>query len=44
MLTKTLNVPSKMVAERMQSCELVLWALETHGQQMAELEPAGVAG
>lgn len=37
MLNKILNVPSKMVAERMQSCEVVLWALRTHGHQMAEL-------
>ena len=37
MLNKILNVPSKMVAERMQSCEVVLWALKTHGHQMAEL-------
>lgn len=37
MLTKTLNVPSSMVAERMQSCELVLWALVTFGRQMVDV-------
>ena len=37
MLTKTLNVPSTMVAERMQSCEVVLWALVTFGRQMVDV-------
>ena len=35
MLTKTLNLPSAMVAARMKSCDIVLSALETHGQRMA---------
>ena len=37
MLTKTLNVPSSMVAERMKSCEVVLWALVTFGRQMVDV-------
>ncbi len=37
MLTKTLNVPSSMVAQRMQSSELVLWALVTFGRQMVDV-------
>ncbi len=35
MLTKTLNLPSTMVAARMKSSEIVLSALESHGQEMA---------
>ncbi len=34
MLNKTLNVPSTMVADRKKSCDIVLSALGTHGQQM----------
>lgn len=37
MLTKTLNVPSTMVADRMKSCQIVLSALESHAQQMADV-------
>lgn len=37
MRTKTVNQPSKMVTDRMQSCEAVLWALETHGARLVEI-------
>ena len=37
MLNKILNVPSTMVADRMKSCEVVLWAIVTHGPLMVEL-------
>ncbi|MCP3964117.1 MAG: hypothetical protein GY719_40320 [bacterium] len=34
MLNKTLNVPSTMVARRMEASDLVLWALKTFGTEM----------
>ena len=34
MLTKILNLPSKMVNARVRSCEAVLWAIGTFGQQL----------
>ncbi len=37
MLTKTLNLPSTMVAARMKSSEIVLSALESHGRRMADV-------
>ncbi len=37
MLTKTLNLPSTMVAARMKSSKIVLSAIESHGQQMAKV-------
>ncbi len=36
MLTKTLNVPSTMVAARKKSSEVVLSAIGSHGQEMAD--------
>lgn len=37
MLNKTLNVPSKMVADRVQSTAVVLWAIREHGHAMVDI-------
>lgn len=44
MATKAMNRPSKVVVDRKRSCRAVLWALETHGEQLVERLEARLGG
>ena len=37
MANKTVNLPSKMLMQRLASCRVVLWALEAHGPRLVEI-------